>query len=382
MIKNNAIECPENPGRDEYEPLSDIGKEEGMKLVKGIGIAGLLLGLGCFAATTVAAEKVTVRALGGFTKQVQSTVVEQPFFKKLGEESGGKLDIQFRTMDELGQKGFQGMRQLRGGLFDIMTMQLGYVSGDEPFFQGVDLVGVSPDIETARKVADAYREEFDKRLQQKFGGKLLAIWPYGDQIFWFKDKVTGLDDFKGKKIRVFSRPMADFVKKFGATGVTLAFPEVYTSLHTGVIDGAVSGSLAGNTASWYEVANYLYMMPMGYSLQIHVANLDFWNKLSPDMRNFLEKKFNDLEEELWKIGAGATQDGVNCNTGEGPCTYGKPGKMTVLTVSAEDKERMKQTVEEIILPEWAKSANKTDPQASEIWNRTAGKAADMAVKVD
>ena len=233
--------------------------------------------------------------------------MEEPFIKKLGPESGGKLDIQFRTMDELGQKGFQGMRQLKGGVFDIMEIQLGYVSGDDPFFQGVDLVGVSPDIGTARKVAEAYREEFDKRLQKKFGGKLLAIWPYGDQVFWFKDKVNGLDDFKGKKIRIFSRPMAEFVKKFGATGVSLAFPEVYTSLHTGVIDGAVSGTLAGNTAAWYEVANYIYPMPMGYSLQLHVANLEFWEKLTPRYEGF-------SHEEIQRPGRFA----LECRRGSDP----------------------------------------------------------------
>jgi TRAP-type C4-dicarboxylate transport system substrate-binding protein len=355
-------------------------KEEMMKLLKGFTVLGMVMAFGLAAGTAPAADKTTVRVLGGFAKQIQSTI-EEPFIKKLGPESGGKLDIQFRTMDELGQKGFQGMRQLKGGVFDIMEIQLGYVSGDDPFFQGVDLVGVSPDIATARKVTEAYRDEFDKRLQKKFGGKLLAIWPYGDQVFWFKDKVNGLDDFKGKKIRIFSRPMAEFVKKFGATGVSLAFPEVYTSLHTGIIDGAVSGTLAGNTAAWYEVANYIYPMPMGYSLQLHVVNHEFWEKLSPDMRDFLTKKFKELEDTLWKVGAEATQDGINCNTGKGACKYGKPGKMTVVPVSAKDKERMKKAVEEVVLPEWATSANKMDPKTSEIWNQTVGKAADMKITV-
>jgi TRAP-type C4-dicarboxylate transport system substrate-binding protein len=325
------------------------------------------------------ADKVTLRALGGFTQQVQSTRVEQPFFKKLGEESGGKLDVQFRTMDELGQKGFQAMRQLRAGVFDVMEIQLGYVSGDDPFFQGVDLVGVSPDIETARKLMEAYREEFDKRLQKKFEGKLLALWPYGDQVFWFKEKISGLDDFKGKKIRVFSRPMASFVEYFGATGVSMAFPEVYTSMQRGVIDGAVTGALAGNTASWFEVANYMYPMPVSFSMQAHVANLKFWNSLDPEMQEFLTKKFREMEDDLWKIGAEATQDGINCNTGQDSCQYGNKGKMELIPVSAEDKERMKEAVEKVILPEWAQSADKIDSGSSEIWNETAGKAAGVTI---
>ena len=348
-----------------------------------IGLAaGVLSWLFLSAGPASAEDPVKMRVLGGFTKQIQSTHVEQPFFNKLGDDSGGRIDVQFRTMDELGQRGFQGLRQLRTGVFDVMTLQLGYVSGEDPFFQGVDLVGVSPDIETARKVADAYRKQFDKRLQEKFGGKLLAIWPYGDQIFWFKGGIVGLDDFKGKKIRVFSKPMSDFVTRFGATGVTLAFPEVYTSLQRGVIDGAVTGALAGNTASWYEVSDHIYPMPMGFSIQLHVANLDYWNKLPEDVKSFLENKFSELEEELWRIGGEATQDGINCNTGQGACKYGSKADMTLIPVSDEDRARMKTAVEEVILPAWAKAANRIDPNASSIWNETIGKVVDMTIKAE
>lgn len=350
-----------------------------MKKQKLIQCFSMLCVLFLFSSPGFSGDKVKIRALGGFTKQIQSTQVEQPFYKKLAEENADKLDIQFRTMDELGQKGFQALRQLKAGVFDIMEMQLGYISGEDSFFQGVDLVGVSPDVATARKVADAYRAEFDQRLQKKFNGKLLAIWPYGDQVFWFKEKINGVDDFKGKKIRVFSRPMAEFVKYFGATGVSMAFPEVYTSLQRGVIDGAVTGALAGNTASWFEVSKYMYPMPVGFSIQVHVANLDFWNKLDQETRDLLTRNFKEMEDVLWEMGAAATQDGINCNTATGDCKYGKKGKMTVIDVSDADRDKMKMAVEKAVLPGWAKSADKLDKNASTIWNKTAGAAAGVTI---
>jgi TRAP-type C4-dicarboxylate transport system substrate-binding protein len=336
----------------------------------------LSLGVG----TARAADKVSVRVLGGFTQQIQSTLIEEPFFKKLPQDSNGRVEIQFRTMDEVGQKGFQAMRQLRSGVFDLMEIQLGYVSGDDPFFQGVDLVGVAPEIKTARRVMEAYREAFDRRLQERFEGKLLALWPYGDQIFWFKDKINGLADFKGKKIRVFSRPMADFVQYFGGVGVSMAFPEVYTSLQRGVVDGAVTGALAGNTASWYEVAGYVYPMPVGYSMQAHVANLKFWNGLPADVREYLTKKMKDLEDELWRVAGEATELGINCNTGKDPCKYGKKGKMTLVPVSAEDKAKAQKAAQEVVLPKWAKDCNNVLGACSQMWNSSAGKAAGIQIK--
>ena len=111
----------------------------------------LLFCIWCGAA--FAADKmVTVRALGSFTNQIQSTMIEQPFFKKLKPEAAAKnLDIQFRTMDELGQKGFNALRQLKAGAFDIIQMQSGYISGDDPHWAEVDLMGVSPDLPLLQK---------------------------------------------------------------------------------------------------------------------------------------------------------------------------------------------------------------------------------------
>jgi len=342
-----------------------------------VGCLALLVFCLC-AGTAAGADKVTVRALGSFTQQIQSTVIEIPFYKKLQQEAGDRLDIQFRTMDELGQKGFQALRQLRGGVFDIIQIQLGYISGDDPYWQGLDLMGVASDLQTAKKLTEAYWPTLDKRLQEKFNGKLLALWPYGTQVFYFRDKVSSLDDFKGKKIRVFSRPMAEFVQHFGATGVTLPFPEVYTSMERGVIDGAISGALAGNTASWFEVAKYLYPLPMGFGLQAHAASLDFWNKLSPENRNFLTKKFKDLDDEFWQYAAVVTEDGYNCNTGKEPCTNGKKGgKMTLVQISAKDFERMKKAAETVILPNWAKGCDRVDADCSKVWNETAGKVVGM-----
>jgi TRAP-type C4-dicarboxylate transport system substrate-binding protein len=123
----------------------------------------------------------------------------------------------------------------------------------------------------------------------------------------------------------------------------------------------------------------MYPMPVSFSMQAHVANLKFWNSLDPEMQEFLTKKFREMEDDLWKIGAEATQDGINCNTGQDSCQYGNKGKMELIPVSAEDKERMKEAVEKVILPEWAQSADKIDSGSSEIWNETAGKAAGVTI---
>lgn len=353
-----------------------------MRRLKKPVVCAVILVFCLWAGIAAGADKITVRALGTFTAQIQSTMIEQPFYKKLKEEAGDRLNVQFRTMDELGQRGFDALRQLKGGIFDIMPIYAAYIGGDDPYWQGLDLVGVSPDIKTSRGIVEACRELLDQRLQKKFNGKILALWPYGTQVYFFKDKVTSLKDFQGKKIRIYGRALADFVKYFGATGVTLPFPEVYMSLQKGVIDGAVSGALAGNTASWFEVAKYLYMLPMGFSLQAHVVSLDFWKKLDSANKDFLTKKFKQLDDDFWRYGDAATEDGINCNTGKDPCKWGQKGKMTVVYPSAEDKALLKEAASKVVLPEWAKGCNRIDPNCTKDWNETAGKVVHMKITLD
>ena len=260
-------------------------------------------------------------------------------------------------------------------------MQSGYISGDDPHWQAIDFMGISPDIEACRQATEAYRPILDRGLKENFNGKLLCLWPYGTQVFYFKEPIKGLSDFKGKKIRVFTRPMAEFVSHFGATGVTLPFPDVYTSLQKGVIDGAITGALAGNTASWWEASSYLYTLPMGFSIQSHAVNLDFWNKLKPDQRDFLTKKFKELEDDFWKYGKEVEDDGIRCNTGGEPCKYGKKGNMTLIKPSKEDMGLMKKAAQDVILSNWAQECNKADPNCAEEWNETVGKVAGIKIKL-
>ncbi len=99
---------------------------------------------------------------------------EQPFFENFAKNTGLPIDADYKPMDVLGVKDADGLRVLKSGLFDIVTLRLAQVSRDEPFLLGPDIVGLSTDYDTARKVVDAYRDAFDKRLQERHGASCSA----------------------------------------------------------------------------------------------------------------------------------------------------------------------------------------------------------------
>lgn len=324
--------------------------------------------------------QTTVRVLGGFSNQLQNTAIEKPFFENLEKATGGKLKAQFRFIDEVGLKGYDGVRQLQTGIFQIMAISPGYVAGDEPFFIGMDLPGIALELPVARKTIEAFRKPFDDRLQKRFGGKLLALWPYPGQVFFCKGVLNGLDDFKGKKIRVFSPALGSLVEAFGATPVTLPFSEVYQGLQRGIVDCAISASLSGNTAKWFEVTDHLYPLAVSWGMQGHAANLDFWNGLPKAQQESLAEAFADMENRMWAIAEAATQDGINCNSGKGRCERGTPAKMKLVPVADTDRARMKVAAEKAVLPKWAADCKRTYPECAQIWNASIGRVLGLSLK--
>lgn len=328
----------------------------------------------------VSAEPAQLRVLGNFTgnkKQVDG--VERPFFDSLAKNAGLKARVTFSPMDLVNVKAPDALRILRAGTFDIASVQIGMASRDDPFFEGLDLAGVATDMASLRKAVDAYRGEFDKRLQAKFNAKVLTLWPFGPQMLFCKKPVKGLEDFKGLKVRTFTPSMATLMQQLGATPVTLQFSEVYQALHSGVADCGVTGPSAANQGKWPEVVSYLVPLSVNGSVQGHFVNLNSWKQFSPEQQKKLEAAFKDMENRMWEVANDASQDAINCSTGKEPCKEHAKFNMQLNAITPEEVARMKQAVSKSVLPEWKKICTPVDATCAATWNATVGKAMGLSM---
>ncbi|HEX5513893.1 MAG TPA: TRAP transporter substrate-binding protein [Gammaproteobacteria bacterium] len=324
------------------------------------------------------AAEVHLRVVGNFSgnkKQVDG--VERPFFKKLDERDD--LKVTYNTMDAIGVDAANALRLIRAGAFDIMSVQIGMASRDDPFFEGVDLAGVAQDLDEQRKVVDAYREAFDQRLQQRFNAKLLALWPFGPQVLFCKGDIKSTNDLKGKKIRVFTPSMSRLVEGLGGTPVTLQFSEVYLALQRGVADCGVTAPTAGNSGKWPEVTDHLVPLPLSYSVQGHFMNLNTWKRLSPQQQQELTAEFAKMEQAMWDIARNVNDDAIACSTG-GDCNEHEQYKMTLVGLGADSKEQVRAMTEQQVLPVWANTCNSVWSECAGIWNGSVGKATSYEVK--
>ena len=138
---------------------------------------------------------------------------------------------------------------MRGGSYDVVSTQVGLASRDDPFLEGIDLIGVSTNMDDLQAAVDAYREIFDKRISERFGAKVLAIWPFGPQVFFCNQPIKTLDDLKTLRVRSFTPSMSKLIEALGATPVSIPFPEVYPSLQRGVANCGVTSPTSANTGT-------------------------------------------------------------------------------------------------------------------------------------
>jgi TRAP-type C4-dicarboxylate transport system substrate-binding protein len=328
----------------------------------------------------MAAAQTPVRWLSQSQQISTQYPVEMAAMERMAPAANLRIDrSEFQT---LGLNMADALRLVRQGTFDVVSTQVGLASRDDPFLEGIDLIGVSTDIDELRGAVNAFRDAFDQRIQSRFGAKVLAIWPFGTQVLFCNQPIRTLDDLRGLRVRSFTASMSSLLERLGATPVTLSFPEVYPALQRGVASCGITSPTSANTGKWPEVTTHLLPLSVSGAVQAHLVNLAWWNRLTPAQREAMTAQFQRMENELWDLARTTNQDATNCSIGRPDClrTVHQPYNMTLVEVSEADKARLRRISEEVILSEWAQRCNRAFPTCAQTWNETVGRARGMAIR--
>jgi TRAP-type C4-dicarboxylate transport system substrate-binding protein len=344
--------------------------------------------LGCSIATIAALvasalpaiAQVEMRVAGITSSNRKHVDIERPFFDALAKNSGVNVKVNYNAHDSVGMNLQDALRHVRTGTFDVLSVPIGLLSRDDPFFEGLDLVGVSTDMNELRKVVDAYRDVFDKRLQSKFNAKVLMLWPYGPQVLYCNAEIKSLDDLKGQKVRTYTASMSALVQHFGGTPVTLQFPEVYPALQRGVANCAVTSPTSGSTGNWPEVTSHLLSLSVANGVTGHFVNLNHWKRYSPADQQKLEAEFKKLEAQMWDLAIRVNEDATNCNLGRDSCKDHTKFKMKAVEVTPADVHKVKAAASAVVLPIFKQACNRVDSTCATTWNNTVGKASGLRIE--
>ena len=110
----------------------------------------------------------------------------------------------------------------------------------------------------------------------------------GFRHFFTREPITGIESFKGMKLRVSTDPvMTGLVEGLGASATPIDFNELYQSLQTGVVDGAEQPIANYKSKAFPEVAPNMILD--GHTLgaiQVVITD-DAWNKLTPEQQEII-----------------------------------------------------------------------------------------------
>lgn len=305
-------------------------------------------------AAAQALPKTQLQVVGSISALTQYKDFEVPFWTKtLPEKSGGAITAEIKGFNEMGLKGPEVLRLMGQGVMQIGATVVAYLAADDPANEMIDIAGLLPDVDGARKVTDALRPVYEKLYREKFGVELLGFGTYPAQVLYCNGAITGLADVKGKKVRAAGRSQSELIQALGGTPVTLAFGEVVPALQNKTVDCAITGTLSGNAAKWHEVTTHLLAMPLSWGQIAYAANAKSWAGFDPRVRALIEREIQVLEKNVWDAAANFTQQGYECNAGTDKCTLGVKGKMKVVQPSAADQALLKKVLSEVTVPKWA-----------------------------
>lgn len=212
-------------------------------------------------------------------------------FKELVEaQTHGKIKVELYPSNQLGgAKTLIG--SVRKGVVQGMCPSTGKL---EPHFSKVNLLYLPylfRNEQVAWKVLDGpFGQEWAEALKKETGLKLLRLGENGGFTHFVTrgTPIRSPADMKGLKIRTEEVPaMMKLVQSLGASPVAIDWPEMYTSLQTGVVDGFEENVVTLFDFNLHEVTSYMVMDRHMYASLAFFVNDKWFSGLSPDHQRTL-----------------------------------------------------------------------------------------------
>jgi len=330
--------------------------------------AALLATLLCCLPSGSSADQppVRLRIIGGLADVSQYVRFEEPFWRRrITELTGGRVVAEIAPFDRSGIRGQEMLQLMRLGVVPFGTVILPIAATEEPELNAVDLTALSPDITTLRRTVAAYRPHLDALLRERYGIELLGFYTYPAQVVFCSRAFSGLSDLAGRRVRTSSVGQSELIQALGGTPVVTPFAEIVSSFRSGVVECAITGTLSGHAIGLYEVTSHVHAMALSWGLSVFGANNAAWAALPEDIRAALRSGIAGLEAEIWEAADRETGEGLACNAGLPTCTVARRGNMTIVPVTADDNERRRRLLTEIVLPRWV---GRCGPDCVDAWN--------------
>ena len=245
-------------------------------------------------------------------------MTDQKFKEEVEARSNGSIIIDLQASGVLGSENEVLDNMLGGGgtidMSRISAFALTSYGGQKSMLLSLPYIFTSREHFWNFATSDLAQEFLQEPSENGTGVRGLFYGEEGFRHFFTVNEISGIDSFKGMKLRVSNDPiMNGLVEGLGASPTVVAFGELYSALQTGVVDGAEQPIANYKSNAFPEVAPYMILD--GHTLgaiQVIITD-EAWNKLSAEQQQILmdagkvaseynrsisESKENEVLEEL------------------------------------------------------------------------------------
>ena len=283
-------------------------------------LAAALCGFALLAATDAVAQDKVVVKIGSITMNDTVHNMMKDFKARVERRAGPRIAVDVFPLSQLGA----AARQIEGvqlGTQEMVTLPPSFFVGVDRRFGVIDSPGVFDTVQQGQ--ATVLDPEFAQKFWMLGEAKgMIGVGMYcsDPNMYAFRAPMQTLDDFKGKKIRVFASPIEfELVKRYGATAVAMSLEEVLPSLQQGVIDGVRSGLSIFVPLKFYTTAKYVVRTEETITCPIQMASKAWLDRLPADIRQIVTEEaiaanranlafslaFLKQNEKIWTDNGGA-----------------------------------------------------------------------------
>lgn len=271
-----------------------------MNLARTIKHWGVGIGLALCAATTVHAADITLK-IGFLGSQTDEDWEGSIVFKDYVESrTNGDVAVEIYHSGQFCSNFRECIEGIQSGALEITISTIGGFGNLWGPGQVLDLPYLFRDDRVAECVFDG---SFTRELREVVLGEIpgMRLMVVGNTGGWrnfatVNKQIKSPADVAGQKIRTIPADIQkELVKLLGGNPTPIAWPEVYTSLATGVVEGTKNGITDIVSMKFEDHLRYITLDGHAYMAALWWMNNDAWNGLTDSQKRVVNDGFEHLK---------------------------------------------------------------------------------------
>ncbi|GAK14056.1 LOW QUALITY PROTEIN: TRAP-type C4-dicarboxylate transport system, periplasmic component [Geomicrobium sp. JCM 19039] len=219
------------------------------------------------------------------------------FAERLEEQTDGRIAVTVYPDSQLGSDR-EITEQIQSGTIQMNAPFTGVMPAFVPQYQVYDLPYLFETRKMAYTMSNGELGEMMDDYLLEAGLRGLGFWDGGfKQLTTSTHAIESIEDLSGLTMRVSQSPllMSQF-QSWGATGVSVDFSELYTSLQQGTVDGQENPLSNIVSQNLYEAQSFLTYSDHGYMGYVLMISDSFYQDLPGDLQVIIEEVADETTE--------------------------------------------------------------------------------------